>query len=478
MLKRFPSAAWSGVHAAHLLNRAGFGGSPAEISALEELGLGNAVEKILRGDEDDDLFSPPSLSMPTEILAHQSAVRSVSDEEGKRKMQQQSRRDQGEQIRALRQWWLTRMRHTTHPLREKMTLFWHGHFATSFEKVNLAFLMWQQNETLRAGALGDFRELTKQVSKDPAMMRYLDTVRSGRGRPNENFSRELMELFTLGEGVCYTEDDIRESARAFTGYRVNPQTLGFVFARRQFDPEDKVFLGQKGPFDGDGIIDIITTQEECAEFIVRKLWLFFVSDTPDPAVIQALAAQFRRSDFCIREVLRELFLSAVFYDPRVVRSQVKSPVQWIVQTARSLEAPLPSASALEAALSQMGQVLFAPPNVKGWDAGRAWISSSTLLFRYNLAGYIVSGKPPQLEGIRKEAGVVELDLETLAPPELRRDPARLCDTLVFRLLNAPLPERERERLLVFLRGEGAEVSDATLRDFLHLVMSTPEYQLT
>lgn len=478
MLKRLPSAQWSGVHAAHLLNRAGFGGSPAEIAALQSLGLERAVEKVLQGDEDDDLFPPPHLTPPEELRTNQTAARAITNEEEKRKFQQQLRREQGEQIRELRSWWLTRMRYTTHPLREKMTLFWHGHFATSVEKVNASFLMWQQNETLRAGALGDFRQLTKDVSKDPAMMRYLDTVRSERRRPNENFARELMELFTLGEGVCYTEDDIRESARAFTGYRVNPRTLGFVFANRQFDPEEKTFLGRKGPFHGDDIIDIITAQEECSEFIVRKLWVYLASEAPNPATIQALAGHFRRSGFNTRSVLREMFLSEEFYSPSVVRRQVKGPVQWVVQTARALEAPLPPAPALESALSQMGQVLFAPPNVKGWDTGRAWISSSTLLFRYNLAGYIVSGKPPQLEGFRKNAGAVALDLEKIAPPDLRADPVRLCDSLAFRLLNGPLPAREREKLLAYLQAEGPMISDAALRDFLHLVMSTPDYQLT
>jgi len=478
MLKRLPSAAWSGAKAAHLLNRAGFGGSPAEIAALQQLGLEGAVEQIVRGEEDDDLFPPPHLTPPEEILANQVTARAMTDEAEKRKFQQELRREQAEQIRGLRHWWLNRMRYTPHPLREKMTLFWHGHFATNVEKVNASFLMWQQNETQRAGALGDFRELTKDISKDPAMMRYLDTIRSDRRQPNENFARELMELFTLGEGVCYTEDDIRESARAFTGYRVNPKTLGFLFARRQFDPADKTFLGRRGPFDGDDIIDIITAQEECSEFIVRKIWLFLVSETPAPATIQTLAGHFRRSGFDTRSVLREIFLSEEFYSPAVVRRQVKSPVQWIVQTARTLEAPLPAGPALEAALTQMGQVLFAPPNVKGWDTGRAWISSSTLLLRYNLAGYIVSGKPPQLEGFRRNAGAVALDLEKIAPPDLRADPARLCDTLAFRMLNGPLPAREREKLLAFLQAEGPLISDAALRDFLHLVMSTPEYQLT
>jgi hypothetical protein len=173
-----------------------------------------------------------------------------------------------------------------------------------------------------------------------------------------------------------------------------------------------------------------------------------------------------------------MFLSEEFYSPGAIRSQVKSPVQWIVQTARVLEAPLPSSPALEAALLQMGQVPFDPPNVKGWDSGRAWISTSTLLFRYNLAGYIVSGKAPTLDGFRKQAGFVRVPLDKVAPAALRADPAQLCDAIALRLLNVPLEGSEREKFLAFLRERGPEISDAELRDFLHLVMSTPEYQLT
>ncbi|MEI6337021.1 MAG: DUF1800 domain-containing protein [Verrucomicrobiota bacterium] len=478
MLKRFPSSKWSAVQAAHLLNRAGFGGTPAEIAALQSLGLEKAVERVLMGAEDDDLFPLPEITPPEKLVEQSRAVKNAANEIERKQIAALHRREQGQQIRDLRVWWLNRMRYTPYPLREKMTLFWHGHFATSFEKAKVTFGMWQQNETLRANALGSFRDLTLQISKDPAMMRYLDTVKNQRKQPNENFARELMELFMLGEGQRYTEKDIGESARAFTGYRVAPATQQFVFQRRQFDDTEKEFMGRRGPFDGDQVIGIILEQPECAEFIVKKLWVYFVSDSPSPAAIRNLAAPFRQSGYNIGSTLREIFLSEEFYSSRVIRSQVKSPVQWIVQTGRVLEAPLPAGSALEAALSQMGQILFAPPNVKGWDTGRAWISSATLLFRYNLAGYIVSGKAPTLEGFRKDIGPVDVPLAKIAPPALRSDPALLCDAMALRLINAPITGPEREKFLAFLRENGPQITDATLRDFLHLVMSTPEYQLT
>ncbi len=477
MLKRLSPAQWTPLGAAHLLNRAGFGGSPADIGALYALGVTAAVESLLGGNEDEDLFPPPALTGPKELFEQVRLAR-TGDEEQKRQAQQIARRQQAEEVRAARAWWLDRMRYTLFPLREKMTLFWHGHFATGVEKVRAANLIWQQNETLRANALGSFRSLAKEISRDPAMMRYLDLIQSDKAKPNENFARELMELFTLGEGVRYTEADIRESARAFTGYRIDPPRGAFVFQKRQFDSSEKTFLGRTGPFDGDAVIDIILEQPECSSYIAKKIWRFLASDDPSPAVVQNLAAQFRASNYDIRGLLREIFLSEEFYAPKVVRSQVKSPVQWIVQTAKVLEAPLPSQPAMEASLSQLGQVLFAPPNVKGWEGGHAWISSSTLLFRYNLAGYIVSGKAPALEGFRKGAGSVQIPLEKIAPPELRADPEKLCDAVSQRLLNTRLEGEERKRFVTFLRERGAKIDDPGLRDFLHLMMSTPDYQLT
>ena len=478
MSKSLSPSQWSPIHAAHLLNRAGFGGTPAEIEAIWRLGLEGAVAQILSGEEDDDLFPPPLLTQPGELHAATTALRAAPEGEEKRKLQRARFAGLRAEFRELRAWWLDRMRYTPHPLREKMTLFWHGHFATSSRKVRVAFSMWQQNETLRAHALGDVRELAKQISRDPAMINYLDLRRSKRQKPNENFARELMELFLLGEGVCYTEEDIQESARAFTGYRIDQKTLSFRKVKRQTDEGEKVFMEQRGTFNGDEVIDIITAQNECSEFLAGKLWRFFAASPPAPGLIEDLASHYRASGFETRAILREIFLSEAFYAPAEIRSQIKSPVQWLVQTARVLEAPLPPQPATEEALKQMGQVLFEPPNVKGWPGGRAWITSATFLFRCNLAGYIVSGRPPSLAGFRRSIGGVDIPLETIAPAALRNDPERLCDAVSMRLINMPLEVNEREKLLAFLSAKGSPVDDETLRDFLHLVMSTPEYQVT
>ena len=475
MLDSFDPGKWTVFHAAHLLNRAGFGGTPEEIAALHKLGMRAAVNRLIAGDEDDDLFPPPVLTTPEEWVERRQQQRQAEGDIQRRALQKESRVEERKQLLALREWWLNRMRYTPYPLREKMTLFWHGHFATSFEKVNLALFIWQQNETLRAGSLGNFRKLTKAVARDPAMMRYLDTDKSSKTKPNENFSRELMELFTLGEGVLYTEQDVREGARAFAGYRISPRDLQWIWAKKQADTGEKSFMGKSGKFTGDDVVDIICDQPECADFMARKFLKFFAVEEPSDHAVKALGAEFRSSGYDIKPTLRALFTSAEFYSPAAMRSQVKSPVQWVVQSAKVLDTPMISFKVLDPALGQMGQTLFGPPNVKGWDGGRAWITSATLLLRYNLAGYMVNGRG--ISGAKGKPGV-NVRLDRIAPKDLRADAGKLCDALAFRLINDNLRAADRERLVEFVRERGAEASDSTLRDLLHLMMSTPEYQLT
>lgn len=311
------------------------------------------------------------------------------------------------------------------------------------------------------------------------MMVYLDVASSNRAQPNENFARELLELFMLGEGVRYTEDDIREAAKAFTGYRISRQTQSFRFDKKQFDSSEKAFFGRRGKFDGDAVINIVLDQPECAEFIVGKLWKFLASDAPPPPQVLAdLSSRFRSSGFEVPAVLEELFLSEAFYAPDVVGRQVKSPVQWLVQSSKMLEVPLPPPEVLDVAFLQMGQVPFAPPNVKGWEGGRTWISSSTLLFRCNLAGYLIRGNTRGLGVSQEVPRVSGMDLDRIAPPELRSDPALLCGQLVRRLLPVPPSAAEQQRFLAFLEEGGQPVSDAVIYDLLHVMMSTPEFQLT
>lgn len=469
------SDAWTPLQAAHLLSRAGFGGSPDSVSSLYSLGRRAAVERLLAGDEDADIFPPPQLTPVAEAYWAFRQANMMAEGEEKRETLAELRRAQEEQLRAVRAWWLQRMRYSRYPLREKMTLFWHGHFATSFDKVNSANLMYQQNETLRTHALGNFNSLTKDISRDPAMMRYLDLNRSEAKRPNENFARELMELFTLGEGVRYTEVDVREAARALTGYRMTPASGAFRYQPKAADLTEKTFLGQTGNWNGDDVIDIICQQRECAAFISRKIWVYLAGTEPGPDLQARLTRRLLDEKYEIKPLLREILLSPEFSSPEVVRHQVKSPVQWLVQISQSLEAPLPPPNACEFMLRSMGQVLFAPPNVKGWAGGRAWINGSTYLLRCNLAGTIAGADDKPLE---KSRDAIPVEWDRIAPAEMRKNPDALCDSLAFRFLNVPLEPADRQKVIAFLVKRGPDINDATMRDCAHLIMSTPEFQLT
>ncbi|MBV9619346.1 MAG: DUF1800 domain-containing protein, partial [Verrucomicrobia bacterium] len=369
----------------------------------------------------------------------------------------------------------------------------HGHFATSIQKVRDAYWMWLQNDTLRRNALGNFGALVKKISRDPAMMIYLDLQQSRQEHPNENWARELMELFTVGIGN-YTEQDIRESARAFTGYRVDMTTQQFRFAPFQQDHRPKTFMGRTGNLNGDDIIDILVSKPACAQFIGHKLWRFFVEDEPSSAIVDSVAATIRSHNFEIRTILREIFTSAEFYSDRVMGNQIKSPVQYIVQTSKLLAAPAPAPVAAQNAMQQMGQILFAPPNVKGWDGGKEWISTSTLLFRYNFANYLVNGDailPPNLQqrrqgadvGFGRAAQLVQqikrdpMDVAKIVPSEIRTKPREVVDLLAKRLFPTRPGEKGIDTFVKYLETRGSDVTDSTLRELIHLMMSTPQFQL-
>jgi uncharacterized protein (DUF1800 family) len=486
---------WNYETAAHLLNRAGFAGTPAEIEAARGKGLDAAVRDLV--DVSDDLADvpPPEWAYPRTIGKIRTQMRSQRISRRERREKKRAFHDmEGENILDLRRWWLERMLTSPAPLLEKMTLFWHGHFATSVQKVGDGYWMWLQNDTLRRNALGNFATLTKKMSRDPAMMIYLDLQESEREHPNENWARELMELFTIGIGN-YTEQDIRESARAFTGYRVNLRTQQFRFRPFQHDASPKTFMRRTGPLDGDDIIDTLVEKPACPQFIGRKIWRYFVEDDPSPQIVDALADRIRAHNYEIRPVLREIFSSSEFYSEHVMRSQIKSPVQFLIQTAKLLEIPLPPVTIAQNAMRQMGQILFAPPSVKGWDGGKSWISTSTLLFRYNFANYLINGdamlpasNPGKQKGMdlafgRAAALTAEtrrdpIDVSKLIPEDLREKPQELVAHLSNRLFQAKAAAKEADAFVQYLKARNPDTGDETMRGLLHLMMSTPQFQLT
>lgn len=355
-----------------LLNRTGFGATPQEIAQYARYSRAEAVERLLRGahilpqtfgPEWIDEYQPPD------------ALRALSEDERKA-----AQRAQVERAVELRGWWLTEMLASSSPLTERMTLFWHNHFVSSQQKVKSPKLMYQQNLLLRRNALGNFGELLHAVAKDPAMIVYLDSATNRRGQANENFAREVMELFTLGEGN-FTEQDVREAARAFTGWSVEPETGEYRWRPFAHDGEPKTVLGRSGNFDGDAVLDILLAQPATAEFVVAKLWREFISPRPDAAVVRRVGARFRDSDYDIKVALRELLLSRAFWAGENRAALIKSPVDLVIGTLHTLEISIGDPLPFTLALRQVGQDLFAPPNVKGWPGGEAWINSATLLAR-------------------------------------------------------------------------------------------------
>jgi uncharacterized protein (DUF1800 family) len=466
---------WQPVAAAHLLSRAGFGATPAQVAAAARRSPESVVEALLAFPPDEDPIPPPAWTQEpdADLRPAPGAFRMLSEEE-RREAARERRRDERRKLSELQAWWLYRMRYSRAPLQEKLTLFWHGHFATSARKVKSAYVLYKQNETFRRLAKGNWEALVVAVAQDPAMLIYLDNAQNNKRAPNENFARELMELFTLGEGH-YTEEDIKEAARAFTGWTLERGRFAFADAHARHDGGNKTFFHQRGHFEGEDIVRIILQQPPAPEFIVRKLWSFFAYDDPEPQVVQPLAKLLRSGGYELEPVLRTMFLSHAFYSRKAARTQIKSPVQWLVGSARALDAPLPPGPACADALSQLGQELFAPPNVRGWVGGYSWVTTANLLQRYNFAGALVQGG--RLGGQRITSPV---DAAALLSDEDRATVESAVNSLQWRLFESPLREQDRAAFLDYAKAlpEPAEWKDRHIRKLLHVMMSTPQYQLT
>ena len=359
--------------ARHLLDRTGFGATNVEIERLVGISREQAAKIVLAGARSSALTPPPPWTAAPGPLRYPRAGASDAD-------RKTFRREQVREGLELRGWWIGEMLATPSQLTERMTLFWHNHFVSSQQKVRLAELMYRQNVTLRANALGNFGTMLHAIARDPAMIVYLDSARNRSGAPNENFARELMELFTLGEGH-YGESDVKEAARAFTGWSLDRDSGEFRFRPLLHDYGSKTVLGKTGRFDGDDVVDILLARPETAEFVVRKLWREFVSPDPDPAEVSRIAARFRDSKYDIRTALYALLTSDAFYAPERRGALIKSPVDLVVGTLHQFDLRPGNTIPFAVAVAGMGQNLFSPPNVKGWPGQEAWINASTLLAR-------------------------------------------------------------------------------------------------
>ncbi|OYP31711.1 DUF1800 family protein [Rhodopirellula sp. MGV] len=362
--------------------------------------------------------------------------------------------------------WVYRMLTTPHPLLEKMTLFWHGHFATSATKVDDAELMLQQNELLRQHALGDFHVLLLEISRDPAMLIYLDSVTNRKSHPNENYAREIMELFSLGEGN-YSETDIRELARCFTGWEIKRKR--FRFNRFQHDTGKKTVLGKSGSFGGEDAVRIVSEQSSAPMFLCEKLVRFFVADDLKctPELLQPLADRMQADDLQIAPTVKRILGSNLFFSESARARKVRSPVEFAIDLLRSLEGTTDTYMVAEA-ISDLGQGLYHPPSVKGWDGGRAWINSSTLLGRSNFVRRLVDHPKTRFgkQSLREyldDRGVATID-----------DLLAFVQPILFAV---PLNDSVRNQI-ESIRLNSLDRSANGFEDAIHLLCSLPEFQLS
>ena len=374
----------------HLLWRAGFGATIQDMQAYKN----QAITKVV-----DDLFTKSAQAKPLKITnakpLERQKIRMMSRDE-RRAMRRKSR----QQVRQLNVAWIEHMANGENSLREKMTYFWHGHFAC--QNRNIYFIQNQIN-TIRTHALGNLKDLVLAIAKDPAMLLFLNNQQNRKQHPNENFARELMELFTLGRGN-YTEKDIKEAARAFTGWGINRRTYEYRFRARLHDFDDKTFLGKTGNFNGEDIIDIILKQEQTARFITEKIYRFFVNDTPDEKIIRRLARKFYQSNYDIAALMRTIFTADWFYQKKNIGVKIKSPVELLVGIRRNFDIEFIKKNSALFIQKVLGQILLFPPNVAGWPGGQTWIDSSTLMFRLRLP-YLIF-KAADLEVVAKAEGDV------------------------------------------------------------------------
>ena len=444
-------------HAAHLLRRAGFGGSEADVARIASLGMNGGVDSLLHPTAPDADFPPyPDVAVLYDPKKNRAAAQL---------------------------WWLDRMLRTNRPLVEKMVLFWHGHFATSVQKTQPAPMVGQIN-LFRQFALARFPALLSAVTRDPAMLIWLDNRANAKAHPNENYAREVMELFALGLGN-YTEDDVKEAARAFTGWTVDKnQQAAFVPARH--DDGIKTVLGTSGRFDADDAVAVIVSQPVHQRFLARKLLEFFVYSDPEPELVESLARVYAVSGFDVARTVGTILRSNVFYSPRAYRAIPKSPIELAIGTLRYIGAQTVPAN-LPYQLARMGQEPLNPPSVKGWDGGPAWINTSTLLARFNFVNGLIAQTAPGKNG---QAAV---PAPNVAPDDVVRragmNAAKIAETIVAGVVQNDVTSDVRATLVAYLNSQtpsatmqnplplGPENYQDKIRGALALTLNLPVNQL-
>lgn len=428
---------WDMAKAAHLMRRAGFGASRERLQATVQRGLAGTL---------DDLFNTQSNSAEFTSASNQLAQSALS----------------GGDSKGLSVWWLRDMLESKSPLVEKMTLLWHGHFATGADKVTEPQVMLAQNQSLRQHALGDISKMVHAISQDAAMLIYLDSAVNRKAHPNENFARELMELFCLGEGN-YSEQDVQELARCFTGWEVRRNQ--FRFNSFQHDTGSKQLLGHTVE-SGQEAVNVVLQDPAASMFIASKLFRFFLADEPAPPaeLLKPLADQLVTDNWNVGATLKKLLGSQLMFSPTVRARKVRSPIDWALNWMNACQLST-NLKKVSESLSELGQALFYPPNVKGWDGGRAWINSSTLVGRTNLVSQVLRDPTTRWQGNTAREFWRKQQVRNV------RD---LCDWLQENMLAMPLRSESRERLQAAMESAGGMEH---VEDCLTLAAAMPEMQL-
>lgn len=382
---------------------------------------------------------------------------------------------------SLKRYWLYRFSVSHRPLEETMTLFWHGHFATSDYKVQNPNMEWRQNKLLRKHAMGNFRELLGEIATDPAMLVWLDGNDSSKKAPNENFSRELMELFALGVDGGYTEQDVKQGAKCYTGWSYNEDRNQLTFHGDRFNDEDKHYLAKSGDFDMSTALDIVAAHPATGPFICKKLFEFFVYDDPPADELKRLAGIYYKSNYKIREIVRAILTSPHFYSEKALYSRVKTPVQYTVMMVKTLDIPNKWINDMQNFCDSMGQRLFDPPNVKGWKMGRTWINTNSMTARLNFGTHAVNQL--RYRGMVKQTVSDALALDRIDPDHAFGVPDEAVEAVWNWLLpSMPLKDDTRRLLVEYMLADGPKNPDSNYfwnraSGLVELVMTCPEYEM-
>ena len=464
----------------HLFQRAGFGATPTQMKEFEEKSPEKVLKFLLKDSEKINQLQ--IVDEETAMVMKKKMLRNMLDKKGlpAEDIKEQIK-EYREQLTDLNFLWVKNMASGESMLREKMTLFWHGHFACRLRQPLLTQI---QNNVIRENALGKFGDLLLAVSKDPGMLQFLNNQQNNKNSPNENFAREVMELFTLGRGN-YTEKDIKEAARAFTGWGANPKGE-FVFRNNQHDDGEKTFQGKTGHFKGEDILNIILQNPKTSTFICTKIYRYFVNENVDNQIVEGMAKRFRSTDYDIKDLMEYTFKSDWFYRAENIGTRIKSPVELLVGMQRNFNIKFERKQPVLFIQKALGQILFYPPNVAGWSGGKSWIDSSTLMTRMKLPELIFKDSEitftPKDEGdvntenLNKKVRQMQANIDWTAFQNnfSTQNPQELLDKLDAYLLSRPLSTQQKSMILSKIEGK---VGVGLLQNMAQSIASLPEYQL-